>query len=143
MADTTYTFARTKIQAKGFDALRTQTHIRTRFSNGLEVVHDATGWPRGELEGNYEATSEIELTTQEALDALVRLASNEDREPLSVTQTWAPKYGKTRSITIFGRLQEGEILDEQARESMLTLTFIHTDVMQVDGKPIREDIRAA
>ena len=143
MADTTYTFSRTKISAPGFETMRTHTRIRTRFSNGIEVVHDSTGWPRGELEGDYEATSEIELTSQEALDGLVQLAISAEQDPLTVTQTWAPRHGKSRSITVFVRLQDGEIVDERARESMLTLTFVHVDVMHVDGKPIREDIRAA
>lgn len=143
MADTTYTFSRLKVEVPGIGVLRTVGRVRYRVQIGTEVVTDSTGWPRGELEGDYSGTSEIELTTQEALDQLVALATHADQEPLSVTETWAPRHGKSRSLTFFLRMESFEGTDEKERESMLTLSFVHVDVMQVDGKPVREDIRTA
>lgn len=143
MADTTYTFSRLKVEAKGIGTLRTHGRVRYRVQLGTEVVTDATGWPRGELEGDYQGTSEVELTTQEALDSLVQLATHADRNPLTVTETWAPRHGKARTLTFFLRLAEFEGTDEKERESMLSLNFVHVDVMEVDGKKVREDLRVA
>lgn len=138
---TPYQFERMTVEVDGIGTVISHQRVNYRVQLGNEIVTDNIGWPRGEIEGDYTGTCEIELATQEAFESLSQLAQ-QGEDPLTVSFAYAPKAGSTATLTFFLRLQEFEGTEEKNTESMLTLTFLHADVMQVNGSPIKEDRRS-
>ena len=142
MPDTNWTFARLKIAVGGVTALRTTRRVRHRWNNGSERVHDNEGVPRGLNEGEYEGSTEIEMTTQEAAQIYeaVPQGGGDMNELVTCTSTWTPKQGQAGKAEAQGFVNEGEITDEPNNESMTTFTIEHLVPLKLGGKSVREEI---
>ena len=143
MPDTLWTFARLKITAAGV-TIRTTRRIRHRWDNGTTRAHDNTGIPRGLNEGEYEGSTEIELSTQEAsqIYEAVEQGGGDMDNLVTVVSTWAPKRGESGKAEAQGHIPEGEIVDEPNSESMVTFTVHHLIPLKLGGKSVREEIAA-
>ena len=143
MADTNWTFARLRISVAGV-TLRTTRRVRHRWNNGTEIAHDNTGVPRGLNEGEYEGSTECELSTQEASQIYnaVPQGGGDMNDLVTVVSTWQPKSGQTGKAEAQGYVREGEITDEPNSESMVTFTIDHLVPLKLGGKSVREEIAA-
>ena len=143
MADTNWTFARLRISVAGV-TLRTTRRVRHRWDNGTTRAHDNTGIPRGLNEGEYEGSTEMELSTQEAAQIYeaVPQGGGDMNELVTVVSTWQPKEGQSGKAEAQGHIPEGEIVDEPNSESMVTVTLHHLIPLKLGGKSVREEIAA-
>lgn len=143
MPDTLWTFARFKISIAGV-TLRTTRRIRSRWNNGTTIAHDNTGVPRGTNVGEYEGSTEAELSTQEAsqIYEAVEPGGGDMNNLVTISGTWMPKQGRSGTFEAQGFIPEGEIVDEPNSESMVTFTINHLVPLKLGGKPVREEIAA-
>lgn len=140
---TPYQFERVKWEADGVDVLVTHTSIDTSVKVNGKILTDYTGWPRGHLTGDYEGTTKVEFAHQEGA-RFVRELFADNPDPITVTASYEPIDGDTITETYFLKLDEmSTALKKGGEEVMLTLNFLHADVMQIDGDYIIEDRRAA
>lgn len=142
MPDTTWAFARFKLSVAGADVVRTTRRVRNRWNNNDEIVHDNQGVPRGTNPGEYEGTTEIEVSTQEAAAILraVPDGGGDINNLVTVSGTWMPKSGQSGKFEAQGFIPEGEITDEPNNESMTTVTVHHLVPLKLGDKSVREEI---
>ena len=142
MPDTNWVFARFKVSIAGVTALRTTRRIRNRWNNNDEIVHDDKGVPRGKNPGNYEGSTECEMTTQEAAQVFnaVPEGGGDMNDLVTISGTWAPKQGQSGKFEAQGFIPEGEFVDEPNNESMMTFTMMHLVPLKLDDKSVREEI---
>ena len=139
---TPWHFERLTVQAEGLQSVVSHKSLDWDYEKTGEIVTDSTGKPRGIIRGPYEGTAKIELATQEAFDFLEALAE-EGGDEVTVTFTYAPIEGDSRTLTLFLWNNKGSATEKKGEESMLTLEFMHTDYAQIDGTAIVPDEAAA
>ena len=143
MPDTLWTFARCKFSVAGV-TIRTTRRRRHRWNNNSTIAYDNTGIPRGLNVGEYEGSSEYELSTQEAsqIYEAVEQGGGDMNNLVTCSDTWSPKQGEAGSAEAQGFVNEGEIVDEPNSESMVTFTINHLVPLKLGGKSVREEIAA-
>ena len=132
---TPWHFERLAVQVDGIGEVVSHKSLDYDWEIAGEQATDRYGRPRGTIRGEYKGTAKIELATQEAFDFLMA-QSEAQADEITVTFTYAPVEGDTKSLTLFLRHNKGSGTEKKNEESMMTLEFEHTDYMQVDGSPI-------
>ena len=108
MPDTLWTFARLKISVAG-TTLRTTRRRRHRWNNGTTIAYDNGGVPRGTNVGEYEGSTEVELSTQEAsqIYEAVEQGGGDMNNLVTISDTWSPKQGEAGNAEAQGFVPEG------------------------------------
>ena len=143
MPDTLWTFARLKISVAGV-TLRTTRRVRHRWNNGSTIAYDNAGVPRGLNVGEYEGSTECEVSSQEAAQVFeaVQQGGGDMNALVTISSTWQPKQGEAGNAEAQGFIPEGEIVDEPNSESMVTFTMNHLVPMMILGRSVREEVEA-